>query len=84
MYKFMSHESKIIAAYAWVKCEREEEYDCGAVLEAGKIIGRAGSMFSAKDRYTRLSLIKSQYDFELLLQRLNELVSLENGGIGTM
>ncbi|KAI3810427.1 hypothetical protein L1987_20039 [Smallanthus sonchifolius] len=71
-------------AYAWVKCEREEEDDCGAVLEAGKIIGRSGSIFSAKDRYTRLSLIKSQDDFELLLQRLTELVALENGSIETM
>nr|GEY74300.1 tryptophan aminotransferase-related protein 3-like [Tanacetum cinerariifolium] len=36
-------------AYAWVKCEREEENDCGAVLEAGNIKGRSGSNFSAKD-----------------------------------
>ncbi|KAJ9546042.1 hypothetical protein OSB04_025749 [Centaurea solstitialis] len=72
-------------AYAWVKCEREEEEDCTAVLlEAGNIIGRAGSIFSAKDRYVRLSLIKSQDDFELLMQRLTELVSLENGSIETM
>ncbi|KAL8237374.1 hypothetical protein R6Q59_018455 [Mikania micrantha] len=71
-------------AYAWVKCEREEDDDCSAVLEAGKIISRRGSQFSADDRYTRLSLIKSQDDFELLLQRLRELVSLENDSIGTM
>ncbi|XP_024970999.1 tryptophan aminotransferase-related protein 3-like [Cynara cardunculus var. scolymus] len=71
-------------AYAWVKCEREEEDDCKAVLEAANIIGRAGSMFSDKDRHVRLSLIKSQDDFDLLLQRLTELVSLENGSIQTM
>ncbi|GJV70188.1 tryptophan aminotransferase-related protein 3-like protein [Tanacetum coccineum] len=71
-------------AYAWVKCEREEENDCGAVLEAGNIKGRSGSIFSAKDRYVRLSLIKSQDDFELLLQRLTELVSLEKSGVETM
>ena len=74
----------IIVAYAWVKCEREEESDCGAVLEAGNIKGRSGSIFSAKDRYVRLSLIKSQDDFELLLQRLTELVSLENSSVETM
>ncbi|KAI3675961.1 hypothetical protein L1987_85557 [Smallanthus sonchifolius] len=72
------------AAYVWVKCEREEDDDCGAVLEAGKIISRSGSVFSSKDRYTRLSLIKSQDDFELLLKRLTELVSLENNSIETM
>lgn len=69
----------IIVAYAWVKCEREEEDDCRAVLEAGKIIGRTGSTYNAKDRYVRLSLIKSQNDFDLLMLRLTELVSLENG-----
>ncbi|KAL8255055.1 hypothetical protein R6Q59_033276, partial [Mikania micrantha] len=61
-------------AYAWVKCEREEDHDCSAVLKAGKIIGRNGSLFSADDRYTRRSLIKSQDDFELLLKRLTELI----------
>nr|XP_043613366.1 tryptophan aminotransferase-related protein 4-like [Erigeron canadensis] len=66
-------------AYAWVKCEREEDEDCGAILEAAKIKGRAGSVFGAKDRYVRLSLIKSQDDFELLMQRLSELVLVENG-----
>ncbi|GJR00409.1 tryptophan aminotransferase-related protein 3-like protein [Tanacetum coccineum] len=71
-------------AYVWVKCEREEEDDCGVVLNAGNIIGRSGSNFSAKDRYVRLSLIKSQDDFELLLQRLTELVSLENGSVNTV
>ncbi|KAJ0501386.1 putative alliinase, pyridoxal phosphate-dependent transferase domain 1 [Helianthus annuus] len=54
-------------AYAWVKCEREEDDDCGAVLEASKIVGRSGSSFSAKNRYTGLSLIKSQDDFEMLM-----------------
>ncbi|KAL8208919.1 hypothetical protein R6Q57_008331 [Mikania cordata] len=68
-------------AYAWVKCEREEDHDCGAALKQGKIIGRNGSLFSADDRYTRLSLIKSQDDFELLLKRLTELVSLEDGSM---
>ncbi|CAH1446143.1 unnamed protein product [Lactuca virosa] len=68
-------------AYAWVKCEREEEDDCGAVLEAGKIASRGGSTYKAKDRYARLSLIKSQDDFDLLLLRLTELMSLENGKI---
>ncbi|XP_076943996.1 tryptophan aminotransferase-related protein 3-like [Bidens hawaiensis] len=71
-------------AYAWVKCEREEDEDCGAVLEAGNIKGRSGSTFTEKDRYTRLSLIKNQDDFELLTQRLTELVSTENVSVGTI
>lgn len=67
------------AAYAWVKCLREEETNCTAVLEAAKIIGRAGSKFSAEERYVRLSLLKSDDDFEQLLVRLRELVATEDG-----
>ncbi|MFS7986118.1 putative alliinase, pyridoxal phosphate-dependent transferase domain 1 [Helianthus anomalus] len=73
-----------LVAYAWVRCERDEDKDCREVLEAGRIIGQSGSTFSAKDRYARLSLIKSQDDFELLLQRLTQLVSFENGSMETM
>ncbi|KAK9270675.1 hypothetical protein L1049_026257 [Liquidambar formosana] len=66
-------------AYAWFKCEKEEDKDCYAVLKAANIIGRNGSMFSAENRYVRLSLIRSQDDFDLLLHRINILVSEENG-----
>nr|GMD85135.1 tryptophan aminotransferase-related protein 4-like [Ipomoea batatas] len=66
-------------AYAWVKCLREEETDCSAVMEAAKIIGRAGSIFGAEDRYVRLSLLKRDDDFEQLLARLRELVAIEDG-----
>lgn len=64
----------LVAAYAWLKCEREEDKDCYGVLKTAKIIGRAGSVFGAESRYVRLSLIRSQDDFDLLLQRLNELL----------
>ncbi|VVA37002.1 PREDICTED: tryptophan [Prunus dulcis] len=64
-------------AYAWVKCEREEDTDCYEVLKAANITGRSGSQFSAPDRYVRLSLIRSQDDFDILIQRLTQLVSEE-------
>ncbi|CAL9020431.1 unnamed protein product [Prunus brigantina] len=64
-------------AYAWVKCEREEDTDCYEVLQAANITGRRGSQFSAEDRYVRLSLIRSQDDFDILIQRLTQLVSEE-------
>lgn len=66
-------------AYAWVKCEREEDDDCFEVLKANGIIGREGSLFGAGSRYVRLSLIKSQDYFDLLLDRINKLVSREDG-----
>ncbi|KAG9143752.1 hypothetical protein Leryth_011426 [Lithospermum erythrorhizon] len=65
-------------AYAWLKCEREEDTDCYAVLEEANIIGRHGNLFNADSRYVRLSLLKSRDEFDLLLYRLHELVSMED------
>ncbi|KAI3871474.1 hypothetical protein MKW98_011529 [Papaver atlanticum] len=65
-------------AYAWIKCEKEEDGNCyEALLRDGGIIGRSGSFFSAENRYVRLSLIKSRDDFDWLLQRMKNLVSQE-------
>ncbi|KAL2497021.1 Tryptophan aminotransferase-related protein 4 [Abeliophyllum distichum] len=64
-------------AYVWLKCEREEDTNCNAVLRGANIIGRLGSLFNASDRYVRLSLLKRDDDFNLLLYRLKELVSKE-------
>nr|XP_028965220.1 tryptophan aminotransferase-related protein 4-like isoform X2 [Malus domestica] len=62
-------------AYAWVKCEREEDKDCYEVLkQEANVYGRPGAEFGAEDRYVRLTLLRNQDDFDLLLQRLNQLV----------
>lgn len=66
-------------AYAWFKCEREEDEDCYTVLRAAGIITRPGTSFGADSRYVRLSLIKTQDDFDLLIRKLNILVSEEDG-----
>ncbi|KAK1259825.1 Tryptophan aminotransferase-related protein 4 [Acorus gramineus] len=66
-------------AYAWLKCEREEDKDCKAALKAEGIISRGGATYNADGRYTRLSLIKTQDDFEQLLQHMVALVSKESG-----
>ncbi|KAF5942557.1 hypothetical protein HYC85_020199 [Camellia sinensis] len=66
-------------AYAWVKCERKEDKDCTAVLRAANIIGREGSRFAAGDCHVRLSLLKSQDDFDQLIHRLSNLISEEDG-----
>ncbi|XP_057794670.1 tryptophan aminotransferase-related protein 4-like [Salvia miltiorrhiza] len=63
--------------YAWVKCEREEDIDCSGVLLAANIIGREGSRFNSDDRHVRLSLLKSNDDFNLLINRLHKLVDQE-------
>ncbi|KAL4354693.1 hypothetical protein GQ457_06G006660 [Hibiscus cannabinus] len=69
-------------AFAWLKCEREEDKDCNAVLNSNNITGRDGSLFGAESRYVRLSLVKSEDDFDLLLRRMGMLVSRENDDSG--
>ncbi|XP_058111291.1 tryptophan aminotransferase-related protein 3-like [Magnolia sinica] len=78
--KYCSYFKKITdpsPAYAWLKCEREEEKDCNSVLKAAGIIGREGSFFGAESRYVRLSLLKTPDDFDWLLQRLKALIAEE-------
>ncbi|XP_037406171.1 tryptophan aminotransferase-related protein 3-like [Triticum dicoccoides] len=70
-------------AYAWVKCEREEDSDCSDVLLKAKIITRSGVWNDASSRYTRISLIKSQDDFDLLLERITEFVDAELTAAGS-
>ncbi|WCJ43308.1 tryptophan aminotransferase related 1 [Euphorbia peplus] len=65
-------------AYGWLKCEREEDKDCHAVLQAANINGRPRAEFLASDRYVRISLIRSQDDIDLFFEKLNQLVSKEN------
>nr|CAD1833928.1 unnamed protein product [Ananas comosus var. bracteatus] len=62
-------------AYAWVKCEFEEDVDCAKVLKEAGIISRGGTLFEASSRYTRLSLIKTEDDFDLLLRKMVAVVS---------
>ncbi|KAL1319592.1 hypothetical protein HN51_071841 [Arachis hypogaea] len=62
-------------AYAWLKCEREEDKNCYEILKAAGINGHEGSMYSADDRYVRLSLIRSQDDFDILINKLTVLVA---------
>ncbi|KAE8717074.1 S-adenosylmethionine carrier 2 [Hibiscus syriacus] len=69
-------------AFAWLKCEREEDQDCKAVLNSINITGRHGSLFGAKSRYVRLSLMKSEDDFDLMLKRMKMFVSQENNDAG--
>ncbi|XP_009767595.1 tryptophan aminotransferase-related protein 4-like [Nicotiana sylvestris] len=68
-------------AYAWVKCKRKEDKNCTEIFRVAKIIGRPGSKFFAENRYVRLSLLKGQHDFEMLISQMKKLVSQE-GGVG--
>ncbi|XP_059076727.1 tryptophan aminotransferase-related protein 3-like [Cryptomeria japonica] len=66
-------------AYAWVKCEKEEEEeDCAAVLEKAGIIGRGAEAFGADKRYVRLSLLRRDDAFAVLERRLQSLICYNN------
>lgn len=65
-------------AYAWLRCEREEDRDCNAVLRSAGIIGTSGSKFGVDLRFVQLSLLKSKYDFHWLLQRITTFVAEES------
>ncbi|XP_062219760.1 tryptophan aminotransferase-related protein 3-like [Phragmites australis] len=64
-------------AYAWVKCEREEDDDCSEALLKANIITRTGVSNEAGSRYTRISLLKSDDDFDVLMERVTDLVNAE-------
>ncbi|KAG8633355.1 hypothetical protein MANES_18G095250v8 [Manihot esculenta] len=65
-------------AFAWMKCEREEDKECFQVVKStANVSGRHGSLFGSESRYVRLSLVKSQDDFNLLLERMEALVQQE-------
>ena len=68
----------LMAAYGWLKCERKEDEECYRVLKKACIIGRDGTLFGVGSSYVRLSLIKTQDDFDMLLHKIKKLVSKED------
>ncbi|CAL9188132.1 unnamed protein product [Musa hybrid cultivar] len=64
-------------AYAWLKCETEEDKDCYSVLKTSGITSRSGTLFESNSHYTRLSLVKTEDDFDLLTMRMEALLSKE-------
>ncbi|CAI9089805.1 OLC1v1024445C2 [Oldenlandia corymbosa var. corymbosa] len=72
----------VTPAYAWIKCENDEDKDCYSVLwDEANIKGKAGHDFGSESRYVRLSLISNRQDFDLLVRRLEGLISQEMKGV---
>ncbi|WCJ44071.1 tryptophan aminotransferase related 1 [Euphorbia peplus] len=80
-HKHCSFSNKIKGpspAFAWLKCEREEDKDCYEILKSeANVTGRRGSLFGSKDGYVRLSLVKREDEFSLLHERMEMLVNQE-------
>ncbi|CAH2035248.1 unnamed protein product [Thlaspi arvense] len=64
-------------SYAWVKCERSADTNCYEIFREAKITGRDGKVFGSEGSFVRLSLIRSQDDFDHLIDMLKKLVSHE-------
>ncbi|CAJ2666275.1 unnamed protein product [Trifolium pratense] len=83
-YCSFSHQlRKPSPAFAWLKCDNVlGNIDCYDVLKTFNITGRAGSLFGGTDlnRYVRLSLVRSEDDFDLLLTKIKKLVDVESKG----
>ncbi|RID49782.1 hypothetical protein BRARA_H00559 [Brassica rapa] len=61
-------------SYAWVKCERPGDANCYEIFREAKITGRDGKVFGSEESFVRLSLIRSQDDFDHLIDMLKKLV----------
>lgn len=72
----------MMIAYGWLKCEWKEDTDCAAVLRNGKILSQSGVLFEASSRHARLSIIKTQDDFNQLMERLTVLVMAKRSTSG--
>jgi hypothetical protein len=55
----------------------EEDEDCYEALLKANIITRSGVQYEASSRYTRISLLKSDDDFDVLMERLEDLVDAD-------
>lgn len=60
-----------------MKCERLEDTNCYEIFGGAKIKGREGKVFGSEERFVRLSLIRTQDDFDQLTDLLKKLVSEE-------
>ncbi|KAK7380540.1 hypothetical protein VNO78_33053 [Psophocarpus tetragonolobus] len=64
-------------AHAWLKCERQQDMNCNEILKTVGINGHEGSVFGADNRHVRLSITGSQDEFEILINKLTNLVAKE-------
>ncbi|RYR55977.1 hypothetical protein Ahy_A05g021795 isoform A [Arachis hypogaea] len=71
----VSREAQLRALKLLNVCEREEDKNCYETLKAAGISCHPGNYFSADDRLARVSISRSQDDFEILLNKLIYLVA---------
>lgn len=55
----------------------DEDEDCQAVLRKSGILSGSGKLFEGDNRYTRLNLCMTNDHFDLLMMRMEAMVSKE-------
>lgn len=62
-------------AFAWIRCEREEDRDCPSLWEKAGIAGRGGKRSGATDQYVRIAMMGTDVGFDNLIGRIQALIT---------
>ncbi|XVF85031.1 hypothetical protein PTKIN_Ptkin17bG0086000 [Pterospermum kingtungense] len=65
-------------AFAWLKIK--EGLNCDNLLKEHKIVTRSGTYFGVGSKYTRISMLSRDEDFNLFLERLSAIKGSNNNG----
>jgi len=68
-----AHGVLVLAAFAWLRCDREDVEDCASFLRGHKILTRSGSQFGADPRYVRVSMLDRDDAYDIFVKRLSSL-----------
>jgi L-tryptophan---pyruvate aminotransferase len=63
----------VLAAFAWLRCDREDVEDCASFLRGHGILTRSGSQFGADPRYVRVSMLDRDDAYDIFVKRLSSL-----------
>ncbi|OIW00314.1 hypothetical protein TanjilG_27565 [Lupinus angustifolius] len=67
---FFNKETENLPAFAWMKCEKDIE-DCQSFLGEHRILSRGGKHFGVSQRYVRVSMLDTDENFNLFINRLS-------------
>ena len=64
-------------AFAWLKSK--DGLNCDNLLREHKIVTRGGTNFGVESNYTRISMLSSDEEFNLFLERFSAIKGTSNG-----
>lgn len=72
---FHGQQTQPRPAFAWLKCEDDEE-DSAALLQRHRIIGRSGVSFGSEANFVRVSMMDRDDNFDSFVQRISKITRL--------